>query len=76
MATADDVERVFKATSSCKTVDEIVKSTGLSSEVVDDCIKTLNELGVIAKDQVGRVCNYNAVRTMQEKFQSLCLRCE
>jgi len=74
MATTGDVEKVFRATEECKTREEIVKSTGLTKEVVDECITHLRALGVVSEDS-DRVCNYNAVRNLKKQFDKICVLC-
>jgi hypothetical protein len=77
MATAQDVKRVFEATSSCKTMAEIASITGLSAETVKECVDVLNEMGAVAHDDTGdRVCNFDAIKSLKGKFTKICELCK
>ena len=76
-ATAKDVQKVFEATSSCKTMEEIATTTGLAPEVVKECVDTLNEMGAVAHDEVAdRVCNFDAIKNLKGKFSRICELCK
>jgi hypothetical protein len=76
MATAQDVKKVFEATSSCKTMEEIVTTTGLAPEVVKECVDILNEMGAVARDEDSdRVCNFDAIKNLKGKFARVCELC-
>lgn len=77
MATAQDVKKVFEATSSCKTMEEIAKTTGLAPEVVKECVDVLNEMGAVARDENSdRVCNFDAIKNLKGKFARVCELCK
>jgi hypothetical protein len=75
VATAQNVESVYQATRQCRTPEEIMKQTGLPGDVVDECIRTLKELGVVATDELGRTCSIEAVKTLKQKFDKICVLC-
>jgi len=75
-ATADDVRSVYQATSSCRTVPEIVSLTGLSAEVVAECVATLKALGIVAEEAAGRVCNVEAACSLCKQFDKITSMCK
>ncbi|MFA5053038.1 MAG: hypothetical protein WC565_03200 [Parcubacteria group bacterium] len=75
-ATAANVESVYNATKQCKTLEEIAKYTSLPNDVIEECISTLKEIGVLASDDVGRYCNVDAVKSLKDKFDKICVLCK
>jgi len=77
MATAQDVKKVFEATSSCKTMAEIAEITGLDADTVKECVDVLNEMGAVAHDETGdRICNFDAIKNLKGKFARICELCK
>jgi len=75
-ATATDVRIVHDATSSCKNVQEIATLTGISVELVGECIDVLKALGVVAEESDGRMCNVDAVCELCNKFERIKKLCK
>ena len=75
-ATADDVQKVYDATSSCSTVPEIVETTGLAADIVDECISTLKTLGLVAEESGGRMCNVEAACSLCRQFDRIRKICD
>jgi len=75
-ATANDVQRVYYATSSCSTVPEIAETTGLAVDVVNECISTLKTLGLVAEESGGRMCNVEAACALCRQFDKIKKICD
>lgn len=75
VCTAKNVESVNNAIQKCRTVEEIMKHTGLPQDIVEEAIDTLKTLGVAAADDIGRVCGIEAVKSLKDKFNKVCVLC-
>lgn len=75
-ATAGDVQRVYEATITCRTVPEIAETTGLDTDIVDECINVLRSLEVIAEESGGRICNVEAVCSLCKQFDKIRKLCK
>lgn len=75
-ATAEDVRLVYGAAGSCHTVPEIADLTGISTELVGECIDVLKALGVVTEEDGGRMCNVDAVCELCNKFEKIKKLCK
>jgi len=75
VTTASNVESVYNSLSKCRTIEEIMKQTGLPQDVVEESVETLKKLGVVAADDIGRVCGIEAVKSLKDKFSKVCVFC-
>jgi len=75
VTTAQNVEAVYNATKQCRTPEEIMKHTNLPQDVVEEALRTLKSLGVVASDDAGRQCNIESIKSLKSKFDKVCVMC-
>jgi len=68
---AFDLVGIFHLLSTCQSMEELVEKTGLSESNVNDCLSILEGLGLVVTDSTGKVCGYEVVRTLSDKFTKI-----
>jgi len=68
-ATITELRVTFRSACPCRSMGEIEQASGLPPQIVDECIGTLEEFGLLAR-QGDVVCDYDGVANLKQCMEN------